>query len=285
MAVPDAVRHVAPSVHGTVPAAPVGTAARRPLLTCAPHAGCRFDGARLFAVEAFFGGAVALEGCSFSGLVSEDGNEAAVIVFGSSAARVQNCTFSGNDADVFVAFSVLFTDTPLGALTLAAETDGLIEPLADAPAGDFPTMARPAFVALRQVRPGRPAGSPRRAVAFARHSRRHCTTRLRVNFCVHCSACDLPAAEAGSGGRLIGRARAHAPWGMHSTLCSEGAAPVQLKVRRLVATASQQRLQRRRHDKIFSNMHLRLLLGRTKHTCPLLYRFFSSFVLTLALFQ
>ena len=56
---------------------------------------------------------------------------------------------------------------------------------------------------------------------------------------------------------------------MHCMLCSEGAAPLQLKVRRLVAAASQQRLQRRRHDKICSNMHLRLLLGRTKHTCTL----------------
>ena len=184
MAVPDAVRRVAPSVHGPVPASPVGAAARRPLLTCAPRAGCRFDGVRGTAVDASFNGAAAaLKGCSFSGQVSQRGSDAAVFLPLSSTARVQNGTFSGNDADVFVfSDSVMFTDTPLGALTLAEETDGLIEPLADAPAGEFPTMASPAFVALRQVRPGRPAGSPRRAVAFARHSRRHCTTRLSVRF-------------------------------------------------------------------------------------------------------
>ena len=108
---------------------------------------------------AFDGGTAALEGCSFSGHVSADSDDAAVFVASStsSTARVQNCTFSGNGADVHVSSSdVLYTDTPVSALTLSADSDvDSIQPLADAPAGEFPTMASPAFVALRQVLPGR----------------------------------------------------------------------------------------------------------------------------------
>ena len=161
--VPDAVRHGAPSVHGAVPAPPVGASARRPLLTCAPRAGCRFDGVRALAVPTNPDTA-ALEGCSFSGLVLEDINGGAVWVGGysGSTARMQNCTFSGNDADVQLSsMSVLYTDTPVSALTLADLDDVTsIQPLADAPAGEFPTVASPAFVALRRVRPVRLAAAP-----------------------------------------------------------------------------------------------------------------------------
>ena len=116
----------------------------------------------MIAAEAFDGAAAALEGCSFSGQVSQDVNDAAVRVFGTSSARVQNGTFSGNGVDVHASSGgVLFTDTPPSALTLTEFTDvELIQPLADAPAGEFPTMASPAFVALREVRPGRPPAAP-----------------------------------------------------------------------------------------------------------------------------
>ena len=236
--VPGSVRHGAPSVPGTAPVPPVRAAARRPLLTYEACAGCRFDDTCLLAAEVFFLGAAALEGCSFSGLVSSNGGHAAVRVVNASTARVQNCTFSGNDADVHMDTSVLYTDTPPSALTLSEDSDNLqsIQPLADAPAGEFPTMASPAFVALRQVRLSRQAAAPpsvlgkpcdtarpefenhgvfvRCGVCYnrdkaSRPARVTTETRHldRLDVFVRCGVCDLHAMETRSRGTLIGCTR------------------------------------------------------------------------------
>ena len=134
------------------------------------RADCRVDGALATAVFGSSGATLALEGCSLSGQATRVPTLfAAVRLFsaaldsasGSSIARLQNCTFSGNDVDVGVfssgdegAESVLYTDTPVANLTVIGELDvNRVELLAEAPAG-FPNMTSPAFVALREVRPG-----------------------------------------------------------------------------------------------------------------------------------
>ena len=145
----------------------MGSSGLRPLLTCVARAGCRFDDVRTFGAFVLLNATAALEGCSFSGQGPLTLSAAAVGVDVASGmfapmVRVQNCTFSDNAVDVHVELpGMLYTDTPLTVLTVTLLSNvEAIQPLADAPAGEFPTMASPAFVALREVRPGRPAAAP-----------------------------------------------------------------------------------------------------------------------------
>ena len=187
-------------------------------------AGCRFDGAWVFAVEAAAEVAAALEGCSFSGQVSFDSNDAAVRVVTLSPARVRNCTFSGNDADVQVSSSgVLYTDTPPSALTLSEDSDNedSIQPLAGAPAGEFPTMASPAFVALRQVRLSRQAAAPPSVLG------KPCDTarpEFEATLCLFIAVYAICA--PGKPGAAGGSSGAHAAGGVHDILCGEIVAPL-----------------------------------------------------------